>query len=411
MIDKLTTNKMFNIIIGLYVFLGPIGRLIPVPPNIYSFRPYYFLMVIGILLFFIFYYKNINIKYMLFPLPIILYASVSLIFTYNSKYNVYENPIFRLLLLITCILFTILSAQYLKDKPIIKKLNYIKLYIYGYIISLFFGYIFLIGCHFGKFSANSISRFYVLIQYGYGMLRFSPGSYPNEYGIVSSFVLSVLTIIIINKKNVEKIYSKINIPVFVLIYVATFVALFLSTTRAAYIAFIASIIYIIFKYRSKKMFKVLIPITIIFFIVISIIQVKFFNLIGLFNVQIQSVINNNGSFNERMKAWQGAYSLFIKNPFLGVGFGREAMMHNTYLQILFENGILGTLVIICSIVMFTINLKKIYSKVSNVSDNFTYKLYSTICNVGLLHVLWFATSNHNLNHHLTWFVILLILIK
>ena len=79
----------------------------------------------------------------------------------------------------------------------------------------------------------------------------------------------------------------------------------------------------------------------------------------------------------RFEMYEDAYKLYQENHYIGIGWGQYARstnyihngLHNDYLQILFETGIIGFIIIIgCNIVVFIRAIK--YSRISN--DYFAY---------------------------------------
>jgi hypothetical protein len=85
------------------------------------------------------------------------------------------------------------------------------------------------------------------------------------------------------------------------------------------------------------------------------------------------------------------------------------MMHNVYLQMLFGLGIVGFSILLATATALLLHtrgfrLSTLASAPLTVSEAFLRR----VRDIGLIHVTWFAFSNHNLNHFLTWFVVLLV---
>lgn len=394
-------SKTDSLFIKLFCFLGPIGSLIPIV-SIKAFRFYYFIVILGIIYFFMNFNKNKQaIKTIMYSYPIILLIMISSLLAYldiTSDIEV-ENPVIRALLLISLFIFTVFIGNKIKYLTDNEKFRYIFLYLSGYLVSLFFGYIFFVGYYTNIISLNFISTFQVLTQMGYGLLRFSPGSYPNEYGIVSSYVLSLITLLILRKNQIKISSIYINKKFLLILYLFVLVALFLTTTRAAYLSYIFVIIYLcILKGDILSKLKRILVIVIGFLVLGFIVQVYFFDIYEIFQMAYNSFSDKDASAYERFFAWEVAYEKFLDNYLWGVGFGTLSNIHNLYLQIVFEFGIIGTTFI--GIYLLVIIYKLIYL-LKNHKNDFFYDMSI----IGLIHILWFAMSNHNLNHHLTWFVI------
>ncbi len=101
--------------------------------------------------------------------------------------------------------------------------------------------------------------------------------------------------------------------------------------------------------------------------------------------------------------WQNAAAVCGEHLFWGTGFASLTNLHNVYLQLFFELGIVGSLLLVGSLALATLEGYARYKRAPR--DPFLAKVRV----VGLIHVLSFALSNHNLNHHLTWFVCFLCL--
>lgn len=168
-------------LIYLFIFLGPLGNLLTpggLPP---AFRTYYFVLL-GFPLFF----NRIDQKqHKLFflLLPFFLYCFVSSMLVDEEAFY----ATYRFFLLFFQFLFVLGAAAYINSQK-----EALTIYLKSFFISLIVGYTFLFGFYMKLISFETIERFSVLGQFGYGMLRFSIGSYPNEYGIVASFVSAVL---------------------------------------------------------------------------------------------------------------------------------------------------------------------------------------------------------------------------
>lgn len=316
---------------------------------------------------------------------------------------------------ILCLYISTILLSY----PIIKnsieyKYYIIELYLKSYFFTALIGILFFIGYYKKIFSIQFISLFQIQVQKGAGgLLRISPGSYPNEYGTVSSFSLSIIILFLFNYK---KLYNKKfifkndrDIIIYIMFCLITLVVLFLTTTRSAYLTFIISLIYIIFSHKKK--IQALTYISLFFVFLYNLIQNFFYNIKKILLSGINEIFTQSVGTGARINAWNDGYLSFKDHVIFGTGFNSTGgtYIHNVYLQLLFELGIIGVFVLFCTFLLVKLLNNKYATYIEKV--NYSYFIILTkIKNISIIHVLIFALTNHNLNHHLTWFCVLLILI-
>lgn len=376
----------------LFVLLGPWGTLLT--PNFLPkpFRFYYFLLP-----FFPFLWtqtKVIFFRISLFLAPFFLYSLFSALLAKGLEVGLDEDPFFRFSLLFSHICFALgLASQ-------IENVKELKILIFWYLQSFFYvlliGYSFFIGYYLDWVPLEILERFSILTQFGYGILRFSPGSYPNEFGIVCSFILSCLFSALSFARG-EKNFLPKMLKRFSYLYIfLAFGALILTTTRSAYLSF-----FFCFFWLAKR----LIPrFFLLFCTSLAIIWAIWdLSLYAILRMSLEHKMNE-GSLGERYFVWKEAFSIFQDAPFFGSGFGAFSQLHNVYLALLFELGVLGIFVLALSLFGIWICHRERPSwEIMSKEAAFVRQ----VKNIGLVHVLWFAASNHNLNHHLTWFVFFL----
>lgn len=158
-------------------------------------------------------------------------------------------------------------------------------------------------------------------------------------------------------KNIQK--SLIGIIFFLLI------ALFLTLTRAAWIAFFLLVIISLFFTNIPKryIFSGILVFSILFIFAFFYLRTE--ELLFMIKERVSYDVKNAnigvGSIAFRVLLAQSAWEIFIKNPFLGIGFdnfvainsnttlfpiikalgGKDLYVHNVYLQIMAEMGIVG----------------------------------------------------------------------
>ena len=384
----------------LFCFLGPLGNLIPIFPMVSSFRFFYIVVFLGAVTMILCkrktsMEKNLTVIYF----PLIIYSVVSLLvyMAYSENDGVAENPLVRFFLLVLLFLFSLYVSS--GNNDIGKIRNSIKIYVKGYTMSLIAGYAIFVGFYVNIISFDTLKYIEVLPQMGYGLLRFSPGSYANEYGNVSSFVLSIITYCFIFKVYY---FSKMKL---ILLYFFTFIALILTTTRAAYISYCVCFLFLLVRRNMQGNsfcgFKILLMIIATGWISLLVVQNYVYDMVSVFSTGYDAFVNNEGSSAERIYTWEKAVDVFLNENYLfGLGFGTLGYLHNIYFQLLFELGLFGVILIIAP----TVFLKVLFVKFVDSKE------INIIVGLGWIHVLMFGLSNHNLNHHLTWFVIILTLL-
>jgi O-antigen ligase len=402
-------------VIFWFVFLGPIGALIPLPGLPPSFRFYYLLLVPGIIIVLA---KGIRLRtvgHFLILSPVLVYMMVSAVYAYLAFPVVTEgtegNPLIRFFLFVCLLLFTMCAGEEVSTFDIHLKLKVLAVFMNGYLISLIVGYIFFIGFYLHIFTLEFLAHFEVLVQLGFGILRFSPGSYPNEYGVVSSFVLSILALLLLYRKQLlytDRVFQRIrSLPILCFCALLTLGALFLATTRAAYISFLLSVLYVGLSQGGFRKPIVFIARTLLIGAFLILCAEPFFDVAGIFVKGYEAFFSEGNVGNGRLNAWGIALDFFLQQPYLGVGFGAVDMMHNVYLQLLFGLGIVGSCLLVLTILVLLIRARGLILVSSDSIRSAPQLFIQRVSTIGLIHVLWFAMGNHNLNHFLTWFTVLL----
>lgn len=395
MIRPVIRFNLKKVLAFAFIALGPLGNLLTPHFLPHSFRAYYFLLPFFPIFFFVAQERMVKIGVLF--LPVFLYCFVSAYHVEVFGVPSEPFPVFRFFLLFCQFFFIIGAASSLSKQEELNQM--LKTYINCYVISLAVGWVFFLGYYLELIPMSIIARFSVLAQFGWGLLRFSPGSYPNEYGIVSSFVLSILTLFLCDSKVAESLnFSKKWVQV---IFVGTFLAFLLATTRAAYLSYVMCLIYVI--WQSKK------PMKIILFMFIF--ATTICSVLLLFNVDMFRVLRqgfnqrlDEGSVGERYFTWLDAAEQANESPLFGVGFASLTNIHNVYLQLCFELGFVGFVLLLGCLSFFAIEVVFSFRRgIRDASQHFLEKIRM----IGLINVLSFAASNHNLNHHLTWFVFLI----
>jgi O-antigen ligase len=398
---KLNKNKIF---LNLVFFIAPMGKILIPFDAFASFRAFYLFLPLSVTYLYITSKIDDKVKVLLFLYLLLCFASVVInINLLPQDFELHKNPFSRVIIHNSISSFFILSAWIALNSSITCRWTIIKNVTTGFIITLIIGFAVYIMVIIGILPLQFYERMNVITQHGYGFLRFSPGSYPNEFGVMSAY-FCILSIYLIIHNN---IFFKKKYLYF--LFVLSFIGMALATTRAAYISFAVSFIYLFISFTLKNRIKfigflILIIIALIIFVPDTIFQYAYTVLDKGYN----SAVNSAGSVSERYIAWEYGLNLFSKNMFFGVGFENPeiSMLHNTYLQFLFGFGIIGTALFLLPIFFIICYIFKIqYQNNYNRYD----KQYRDLAIIGLINVLSFALTNHNQNHFLTWFTIFLFL--
>ena len=383
-------------LIGAFVFLGPLGNILTPHLFPYPFRFYYLLLPLFPIFYHLLFFKEV--KTLLLFLPFLFYSLISSFFAQFHNPPEEAFPIFRFSLLTSQFLFVLGGACFLRENEAKEKL--IKLYLWGFFLSLIIGYIFYIGFYLKLIPFPFIERFSVLAQFGFGILRFSPGSYPNEYGNIASFALSILTLLIAERKKTQFQlgFSTIFLKLF---FILTFLALILTTSRAAYFSYLITLLYLFTISKPMRCSPAKFG-ALLFFLLIGLHFYAIHNPKTIL-LPIEMLFLRYATGRIRLETWETGLEAFNTSPILGTGFSSQFFIHNVYLQFLFELGLIGSMLLLFALVLFSLEhlpkLRTLFSRQTSGTDH--------IIIIGLIHFLWFAASNHNINHHQTWFVFLL----
>lgn len=399
-----------------FAFLGPLGNLIPLPGAPASVRFFYLMLPPGILIYLWKGVRRRTFNHLLILVPVLAYMLCSAVYAqvrYSDEYGgSEENPVVRFALFIVLLLFTMCAGDETLSFSLHQKLRVLGAFISGYLVSLVIGYVFFIGFYAHLFTLDFISRFEILVQWGFGLLRFSPGSYPNEYGVVSSFALSVLTLLLVYRRQLigsDPIFRRISsTPLLLLSFLLTLGALFLATTRAAYVSYILSVLYIgLSQGGFKKPVTFLARTAIAAFVLLLCVQ-PFFDVESVLAGGYHAFFDQTSFASGRLGDWDIALGLYLRQPYLGFGFGTMDMMHNVYLQMLFGLGIVGFSLLVLTTVILMVRGRGLRLFPLRAPDlSAAQLLLKRTSTIALVHVFWFALSNHNLNHFLTWLAVLL----
>ncbi|KJS32446.1 MAG: hypothetical protein VR64_06910 [Desulfatitalea sp. BRH_c12] len=160
------------------------------------------------------------------------------------------------------------------------------------------------------------------------------GFNPNDFSLIIALAIPLAFSLASSKKN-SKVFQGINYAFIPL----AFFAIFLTASRGSFVAVMPAIVFIaISVQRIGPMMRF--P---ILFILLSAI-VAAFTLLPEANIQrLTSVLTSiqSGEFGGRGIIWQESVSVFKKFPLAGVGSGTLPSVHNVFLSIVTETGLIG----------------------------------------------------------------------
>lgn len=254
----------------------------------------------------------------------------------------------------------------------IAKYEYIKYFIYAFIVSMMINELMSYSIYFG-FSD---------IFFGYKANGNSSNPIPFHaahisYSLYIAFTI-LLSIFMVSHKN--KQIFKIIASIFLITMTAN---LFLSSGRTGQLAFLLSSCFLIFIYYRSNLKYLFVSIVILFFTIFAA-----YNISDTFNQRVNSGIrdikkivqseNYNSSFGVRLASYTIIPEIFLKeNMIIGTGIGdiqhvvnnitakkygensifayQNGLLHNTFLEILVSLGVVGLIVFLCFLYLILIS--------------------------------------------------------
>ena len=238
--------------------------------------------------------------------------------------------------------------------------------------------------------------------------------------ILGSYLSRILPILIGTFFLTNYSNKNLNIYLFTILVFLTFILIYLTGERAAFFLTIMSITYLIV--MVNKYTKNIIVIFLISLIIFTLINLNIPSIkermidytkdqLGLSNSPVNSTYIYKGHFLI-------AKDLFKENPFLGVGpknyiqhcnnnekfqvppYVCTSHPHNTYIQLLAETGILGTLMIFLLFIIFSyFSAKHIYIKLFKKKNLFSFQEICILSSI--LITIWpLVTSGSFFNNYL-----------
>lgn len=274
----------------------------------------------------------------------------------------------------------------------------------GFCCVFFLGLALYLGYVSGRVPTDIYNRFTTLEQTAYGYSRFSPGTYPNEFGIICSFY-AIYALLRSQQKDGSFFYLILS-TIFM-------TGIFLTSTRAAYITLLLSYAYSALFAPSvgRRLILSVLPIALAPLVVMTL-NVFSFDVLDVINRGYESAANQTGSSNVRLEDWNAAIDDLLDHLFFGVGFEspKAYSLHNLPLQIIYGLGLIGTSLLLVIFVAFTYLSKNSPRNTLHFQPE-DFCFLKMIRFVLLIHVLIFGLTNHNQAHFFTWMLFSLYCLK
>lgn len=398
---KLVADLDGSILKALF-FLGPCGMFFTPFAGIGSLRTFYFLVAaVNLLAFIRLRPKDLPQHGLIALIACIAACSALYGYTrYDPAQGIALNPLVRFLVLLNLlwgfynisILLASRSGEYL--------LGLIGVSYKGFLTVLLAGGLLYVMYVTGRGAPALYSRVVSLEQEAYGYVRFSPGTYPNEFGIICSF-FSMLSICLYGRSFKRR---------YVLFFLLSVAGMFLASTRAAYITAALGLLTILIAYPSRRArgaFALLsllsVPLLLVALSYLS------FDVLGVIRSGYEALVSGRGSSAQRAQDWTRALREFYDHYAFGSGFEslEASQLHNVPLQLLYGLGLLPFFAIATlAVLFFWVQWRGRLSAI-HFADAFDLRYASLLRWILLQHVLVFALTNHNQAHFFTWLLFLL----
>ncbi|NGT67166.1 oligosaccharide repeat unit polymerase [Clostridium perfringens] len=220
-----------------------------------------------------------------------------------------------------------------------------------------------------KFSVpiNAISFFQILKDKSdFGRIQ-SVFSHPNFYAFY--LIVIILSIIYLIKEK------KLNKKLAIIYFFINLILIIAAGSKTAFLALSVVLLYLFLKFILKANNLLKFPLVIIT-ILLSILVLFLFKdkLLDLriFNINYGLQDNQINSYAWRFLNWKSKFEFFGENIFsilFGLGWGSEILygfygfaMHNEYLRIIFETGLIGNIILLIFTFIFISNIKSLKNK-------------------------------------------------
>lgn len=391
-----------DLVLKALFFLGPCGMFFTPFPGVGSLRTFYILVALVNLMSIARLRSTHLAQHGLLAL-IAGVAACSALYAYGdytAAQGIAMNPIVRFLVLLNLLWGFYNISDWLANRDGEGLLYLIEQSYRGFItISLIGGVLYAMYVS-GAGMAALYPHFVSLEQEAYGYIRFSPGTYPNEFGIISSFftILSIL------------LYDRYRQSRYLVWLMLSLVGLFLASTRAAYITAFLGLLTVLMLHPDRRTRLLIIALPVVVLPPLAaLLSYLSFDVIAVVVGGYEALLSGRGSSAQRAQDWSQAIREFLDQYLFGSGFESlsASQLHNVPLQLLHGLGILPLFAIAVPALIFFVVQKRgavsvVYFRTENAAR--TARLIRLVL---AEHVLIFALTNHNQAHFFTWLLFLL----
>lgn len=376
-------------------FLGPCGMFFLPLPGVGSLRSFYFVTaLINVVALMSLRLRHL-VQHGIIGL-IAFIAACSAFYAYGSfdaEQGLALNPMVRFVVLLNLLWGFYNAATWLAGRPA-DDLQRLLLVSYKGFLAVFLcgGLLYIL---YVTGASALYSRFVSLEQEAYGYIRFSPGTYPNEFGIICSFY-GVLSI---------SLYGHTSKPRYLAFFLLAMAGMFLASTRAAYITAAVGLLTVFIRFPDPQA-----RVQMLLFsagsapLLMLVLSYFSFDLIGVLQAGYEALASGRGSSGERALDWTRALREFSDSYLFGSGFESQAasQLHNVPLQFLHGLGLLPLFAITVLAVLFFWLQHASGAVTLNTGSERLRRHLSLIRWILFQHVFIFALTNHNQAHFFTW---------
>lgn len=328
----------------------------------FSLKPYMIICVLSFVFFLIIKSDTIE-KFEVYEKMLFLFILISVLTIFQFRYI---DSVFRYVLGFTVVLFCYFNMRKMLltlDRHDIEK----TISDSGILILILTLVLYVAGLYSLDFNiyGNGIEKYGVLIDRNVPRLISTASNDPN----ITVFYITIFFIFYLVNYKTRK--GKLGLILSSMVIILTF-------SRGAYVSIVLSLLVVIFNLSGKSFFykiKTIFKPIIILMIMMYLINVFFnFNILEMINKRFYAIEIDEGS--GRTVLWTNALKTFAEHPVFGIGinssleynkthYGTKNYVHNTYLEVLSETGIIGILVYSMYISTIIYASKKLYLKDKN----------------------------------------------
>ncbi|RUM91421.1 MAG: hypothetical protein DSZ27_06435 [Thiomicrospira sp.] len=385
--------SFFEKLLMLSVALIPIGKLVYFPiPGMYGLKfafvfgslvAFVWLMFIGVdrntkILFFTFFFPVLSLFYI---------QNYEWIFLYQLNEQQTESSLLRVFSYLALLLYSaVIYTSILKNKDIYTK--FADYFVIGTVLSSFVGFFIFYFVLNGSLSSVDLAPIsagvHIVNISGVSFYRFNPGANVNEFSMILAYAIFLMPFTSFSKKT--KLWLAL---LFLLLE-------FVTLTRAAWLALAISALFsFFFLSRLKRNFKYLF-LTVTAFVIIFVFIYQVSDQVR-FLFESRTTMDLGASGQERLEKFTYVFNQLYESSFrllFGYGWATNMYVHNVYLQLLYEIGLIGLIFFIVSMFLYTRN---VFFMAKGVMKASLIACLVFIAVVSFMH--------HILYHMQTWFVL------